>query len=83
MSVLTKLISLLTYSLSLAIVVLLKKSLTRLLKQWISDAIMVSLSHKHEQFCQYMNGTVTFDLYKYFKNNFTTTPRHARKPGKL
>ena len=40
--------------------------------------IMVSLNRKHEQFRQYKNGIVTFDNYNSFKNNFTTTLRHAR-----
>ena len=53
-------------------------SFTRLRKPWISDAIMVSLNHKHELFRQYKNGIVSFDHYNTFKNNFTTTLRHAR-----
>ena len=40
---------------------------------------MVSLNHKHELFRQYKNGIVTFYHYNSFKNNFTTTLRHARK----
>ena len=51
---------------------------TRLLKPWISDAIMVSLNRKHKLFRQYKNGIVTFGHYNFFKNNFTTTQRHAR-----
>ena len=47
-------------------------------RPWISDAIMVSLNRKHELFRQYKNGIVTFDHYNSFKNNFTTTLRHAR-----
>ena len=43
-------------------------SFIRLCKPWISDTIIVSL-----------NGIVTFDHYNSFKNNFTTTLRHARK----
>ena len=43
-----------------------------------SDTFMVLLNHKHELFRQYKNGIVTFDHYYYFKNNFTTTLRHAR-----
>ena len=39
---------------------------------------MVSLNRKHEVFRQYKNGIVTFDHYNSFKNNFTTTLRHAR-----
>ena len=39
---------------------------------------MVLLNRKHEQFRQYKNGIVTFDHYNSFKNNFTTTQRHAR-----
>ena len=50
----------------------------KLRKPWISDAIMVSLNRKHELFRQYKNGTVTFDNYNSFKNNFTTTLGHAR-----
>ena len=53
-------------------------SFTRLRKPWIYDAIMVSLNRKHELFRQYKNGIVTFDHYNSFKNNFTTTIRHAR-----
>ena len=45
---------------------------------WISDAIMVFLNRKPELFQQYKNGIVTFDHYNSFKNNFTTTLRHAR-----
>ena len=52
-------------------------SSTRLRKPWISDAIMVSLNRKHELFRQYKNGIVTFDHSNSFKNNFTTTLRHA------
>ena len=55
-----------------------KISFTRLRKPWISDAIMVSLNRKHELFRQYKNGIVTFDRYNSFKNNITTTLRHAR-----
>ena len=44
-------------------------------QSWISDAIMVSLNCKHEQFRQYKNGIVTFDHYNSFK---TTTLRHGR-----
>ena len=51
-------------------------SFTRFRKPFISDAIMVSL--KHELFRQYKNDIVTFDSYNSFKNNFTTTLRHAR-----
>ena len=50
----------------------------RLRKPWISDASMVSLNRKYELFRQYKNGIVTFDHYDSFKNNFTTTLRHAR-----
>ena len=39
---------------------------------------MVSLNRKHELFWQYKNGTVSFDHYNSFKNNFTTTLHHAR-----
>ena len=39
---------------------------------------MVSLNRKHELFRQYKNGIVSFDHYNSFKNNFTTTLRHAR-----
>ena len=54
-----------------------KISFTRLRKPWISDAIMVSLNHKHKLFRQYKKGIVTFDHYNYFNNNFKTTLRHA------
>ena len=47
-------------------------------KPWISDAIMISPNRKHELFRQYKNGIVTFDHYNSFKNNFTTSLRHAR-----
>ena len=53
-------------------------SFARLRKPWISDAIMTSLNCKHELFRQYKNGTVTFDHYNSFKNNFTATLRHAK-----
>ena len=53
-------------------------SFTRLRKPWISDAIKVSQNRKHELFRQYKNGIVTFDHYNSFKNNFTTSHRHAR-----
>ena len=36
---------------------------------------MISLNRKHELFRRYKNGTVTFDHYNSFKNNFTTTLR--------
>ena len=39
---------------------------------------MISLNRKHELFRQYKNGTVTFDHYNSFKNNFTTTLRLAK-----
>ena len=39
---------------------------------------MVSLNPKHELFRQYKNGIVSSDHYNSFKNNFTTTLRHAR-----
>ena len=39
---------------------------------------MVSLNLKHELFRQYKNGVVFFDHYNSFKNNFTSTLRHAR-----
>ena len=45
---------------------------------WISDAITISLNRKQELFRQYINGTVTFDHYNSFKNNFTTTLRLAK-----
>ena len=48
-------------------------SFTRLRKPWISDAIMVSLNHKHELFRHYKNGIVTFDHYYSFKNKFANT----------
>ena len=38
---------------------------------------MVSLNRKHELFRQYKNDIVSFDHYNSFKNNFTTTLRHA------
>ena len=50
-------------------------SFARLRKPWISDAIMISLNRKEELFRQYKNGTVTFDHYNSFKNNFTTSLR--------
>ena len=53
-------------------------SFGRLHKPWISDAIKISLNHKHELFRQYKNGIVPFDHYNPFKNNFTTTLRLAR-----
>ena len=53
-------------------------SFTRLRKPWISDDIMVSMNRKHELFRQYKNGIISFDHYNSFKNNFTTTLRHAR-----
>ena len=53
-------------------------SFTRLHKPWISDALMVSLNHKHKLFRQYKNGIVTFDHYYSFKSNLTTTLCHAR-----
>ena len=39
---------------------------------------MISLNRKHELVRQYKNGTVTFDHYNSFKNNFTTTLRLAK-----
>ena len=81
MSALIQIISVTTYSLSIAIVVLSRKKeyhFARLRKPWISDAIMISLNCKHELFRQYKNGTVTFDHYNSFKNNFTTTLRLAK-----
>ena len=39
---------------------------------------MISLNRKHELFRRYKNGTVTFDHYNSFKNNFTTTLRLAK-----
>ena len=55
-----------------------ERSFARLRKPRISDAIMISLNRKHELFRQYKNGTVTFDHYNSFKNNFTTTLRLAK-----
>ena len=80
MSVLIQIISVKTYSLSKRIVVLSrkKKNFARLRKQWISDAIMISLNDKHELFREYKNGIVTFDHYNLFKNNFITTLRLAK-----
>ena len=39
---------------------------------------MISLNRKHELFRQCKNGTVTFDHYNSFNNNFTTTLRLAK-----
>ena len=75
MLVLIQIISVITYSLSIANVAQSKKKIyfTRLRNPWISDSIMVSLNRKHELFRQYKNGIVSFDPYNSFKNNFTTT----------
>ena len=74
-----QIISVITYSLSIAIVAQPKEkeiSFTRLRKSWISDAIMVSLNLKQELFRPYKNGIVTFDHYNTFTNNFTTTTNY-------
>ena len=55
MIVLIKIISVTTYSFSIAIVI----------KPWISDAI-ISPNRKHELFRHYKNGIVTFDVYNYY-----------------
>ena len=81
MSVLIQIISVTTYSLSIAIVVLSRKEkyhLQDFRKPWISDAIMISLNRKHELYRQCKNGIVTFDHYNSFKNNFTTTLHLAK-----
>ena len=45
----------------------------------LHNAIMIYLNRKHELFRQNKNGIVTFDNYNFFKNNFTTTLRLAKK----
>ena len=66
MLVLIQIVSVITYSLSIAIVAQSKKKkyLTRHGKPRISDAIMVWLNRKHDLF-------VTFDHHNSFKNNST------------
>ena len=65
-----QIISVTTYLLSIAIVVLSKKKkhLLHDLQAGISDAIMISLNRKHELFRLYDNGIVTFDNYNYFQH---------------
>ena len=81
MLVIILIIYVITYLLSIANVAQSNKNkylFSRLRQPWISDAIMVSLNRKYELFRLYKNGIVAFDHYNSFKNNFTTTLRHAR-----
>ena len=73
-------ISVITYTLSIAIIAQSKKNkyiLQDFASHWF-HAIMVSLNRKHVLFRQFKNGIVTFDHHNSFKNNFTTTLLHAR-----
>ena len=76
-----RIISVITFSLSIAIAVIWKK-IKYILQDFASLGFLTLLWYrwtvKKELFRQYKNGIVTFDLYNYFTNNFAATLRRAR-----